>query len=453
MLLLLKIASTKCLIPDIVSATGVLRKPLVMCPNSTRDDAGGILEVNCISIDVCTEKNEREQSVASKTWHNRKDYALRFSFESESTESTESEEVQYVQHALMLHNIASMRVSRGVTVKVCAPDFAVLRETGEYQCNIDTIETVVGNCMFLNESTCQYAPQTSPACTQMFWYEIQAGWACNAQDDVQPGFQLSSVTQPNYMMPCPVINPEAVKYTTSCDFVCKVDYVKDENGVCQSRCSDKRPACEPHERASDTCTLNDGTRLYTCEHCQVALGFQLVLFADRSQKSECTTTPCEAGFYGREGQCLSCPEHEYSNTSAMSVCVSCPWGTHQPSTGSSECLTCFQNTVDVSCGDGIQKYFTLESIEQYFHSVKTTAEFAGSILTISLLRTFCQQGYACLPCPPGSYEHQGICTACATGTYQPHFKSTACFQCSEGLTTVTPNATRSSDCVCQPGFE
>jgi len=69
------------------------------------------------------------------------------------------------------------------------------------------------------------------------------------------------------------------------------------------------------------------------------------------------------------------------------------------------------------------------------------------------MTAYCEQGHACLPCAPGSFEAGAACAPCAKGTYQPHYESSACFACSRGQSTAREGATDASECVCQEGFE
>jgi hypothetical protein len=66
---------------------------------------------------------------------------------------------------------------------------------------------------------------------------------------------------------------------------------------------------------------------------------------------------------------------------------------------------------------------------------------------------YCMQGYACLPCAPGTFEEGGVCTPCDHGTYQHNFGATACFECAAGQNTTARGQNSSKACVCVPGFE
>jgi hypothetical protein len=66
---------------------------------------------------------------------------------------------------------------------------------------------------------------------------------------------------------------------------------------------------------------------------------------------------------------------------------------------------------------------------------------------------YCMQGYACLPCAPGTFEEGGVCTPCDHGTYQHNFGATACFECAAGQNTTAHGQNSSKACVCVPGFE
>ena len=67
--------------------------------------------------------------------------------------------------------------------------------------------------------------------------------------------------------------------------------------------------------------------------------------------------------------------------------------------------------------------------------------------------SFCTEGYACLPCEPGHFDAGGVCVPCGHGFYQANIGATECHACAAGQNTSSPASTRSSDCVCDPGFE
>ena len=69
------------------------------------------------------------------------------------------------------------------------------------------------------------------------------------------------------------------------------------------------------------------------------------------------------------------------------------------------------------------------------------------------LPDICSRGYACLPCEPGHHERERSCVECPHGSYQTNFGAQECYVCARGQNTTSPASTRSSDCVCTPGFE
>jgi hypothetical protein len=81
------------------------------------------------------------------------------------------------------------------------------------------------------------------------------------------------------------------------------------------------------------------------------------------------------------------------------------------------------------------------------------SEDRPAVLLEDYVEEYCMQGYACLPCPPGTFEDRGLCTPCDYGTYQHNFGATACFGCDAGQNTTARGQNSSTACVCTPGFE
>jgi hypothetical protein len=443
--------------PDFVESD-IHIKPLVLCngianASAHRISTGSYLEVDCVAVDVCNERNDRDEIVSRAAWHHRTVSALRL--RSELTAMDEEDESALA--ARNQNSIEYLRVPRGVVVKLCAPDFAVLRETGEHICNEDTIETVLGDCHGADlPSTCQYTPTQGADCVQMVRYELAPDWGCHEQTDVPTGYRLSSISMPNYFADCSSM--VGARFTSRCEFECLPEYIK-VDGVCELKCSGFALQCEDHQYASEVCEVQAVPR-YKCSECQARPGFSVTSFAARTDRThaECEQTECEAGSYGSGGTCRPCEPDTYSNSNGATRCEHCPWGEHQPASGATVCVACFgPGSLNVlgnpECEAGTQAFNTLTDIEGYFASVNGTREFTDSALGVAVLRGFCRAGHACLPCPPGSREEAGTCFGCPHGTYQPHFKASACFACASGQTTVETHSTRSTDCVCVPGFE
>lgn len=402
--------------------------------------------LDCMSVDVCLQRNDRGEDISQQVWHHRNETSMLLTSEGGSASAGQP---------LNMHNIELLRVPRGVILKVCAPDFAILRETGVFTCNEDTIDTIIGECADTSwNTTCEDTRTNSEDHVQMLWYQLASTWGCHEQSEVEPGYYLSSTMKPNYFADCPVLDLERATFTDSCEFTCLGDFLKID-GECQSQCASLPTQCGQHQYASEQCVFNQGPR-YNCSECLRQPGFYIPPFATRPHKTdaECQQTECAAGSYGSQGECLPCPMDTYSDTPGSARCEECAWGKHQPASGATVCLTCFDpETAPPECEAGTQAYGSLTGIEGYFASVNGSHEFADSPLGVDVLRGFCRAGHACLPCPPGSREEAGTCTGCPLGTYQPHFKARVCFECSHGQTTVEKNATSSTDCVCVPGFE
>jgi hypothetical protein len=102
------------------------------------------------------------------------------------------------------------------------------------------------------------------------------------------------------------------------------------------------------------------------------------------------------------------------------------------------------------CGEGRGLYTEFAEVEALF--ALYTAD-RPAILLKDYIEGFCVQGYACLPCAPGTIEQNGLCEECGHGAYMPNFGATECFPCAAGQNTTAPGQHASAACVCTPGFE
>jgi hypothetical protein len=109
-----------------------------------------------------------------------------------------------------------------------------------------------------------------------------------------------------------------------------------------------------------------------------------------------------------------------------------------------------QGTPGELCGEGRGLYTEFAEVEALFAMY---AEDQREILLRDYIEGFCVQGYACLPCAPGTMEQHGLCEKCEYGAYMPNFGATVCFPCAAGQNTTAPGQHASSACVCTPGFE
>ncbi len=118
--------------------------PLVICGSLNADYAAltspgnfpdALPETNCVAIDVCSEVNNRGESVPKNTWLHRSLKSLEYDGEAALSSGVYN-----------YFNIEYARIPSGIKVETCAPDFGHLVETGEYQCDEETVTSVTSGC-------------------------------------------------------------------------------------------------------------------------------------------------------------------------------------------------------------------------------------------------------------------------------------------------------------------
>ena len=168
----------------------------------------------------------------------------------------------------------------------------------------------------------------------------------------------------------------------------------------------------------------------------------------------CHYIACTPGTRSNGVACEACAVNTFSNTSLALVCSDCDTGvtgTYQQLTGQTACSTCMWNT-EVSaleCPEGTSFVNDFQRLQFLF---SLYAEDHDAHLQ-DYVAKICRMGFACLPCEPGHFEHDRACEKCAYGSYQPNFGAQECYKCGSGQNTTSLGSTRSSDCVCDPGFE
>ena len=301
--------------------------------------------------------------------------------------------------------------------------------------------------------------------TQMIWYDFSDGFGCHNGSDISASSykstHLSRIEPPNMVLDCPDV-ANGVHASSSdiseCAFDCDPGYT--HNGVaCVLGCTSvdgaslTLPACQHGEYASATCEVG-GVAYFQCKVCPAVKGSRVLSWMS-STPLMCQYQVCAAGTYGIDNTCLPCAKHTYTPSQNMSHCLHCnanTTGYYQDATGQSGCVQCFSQALsepEPECGPGKARVRNWTVIKDYFHRT--------GLHQHEDLNTFCSDGYACLPCEPGSFlletRPQGSpCVACALGSYQPHFQSSRCHTCSRGHSTGRSGAISSDECVCQNGF-
>lgn len=468
--------------------------PLVLC-DSLNEDIQTLLnistpvfpdslpETRCVAINVCSEQNHRGQSLLPDMWHHRSATALRF-----------DEEYEFVGDLIYNHySLQYARVPQGITLWACEPDFEHLRNTGHYKCHPDVsrITQVSGQCpsqspllLWPSErqefltclSSLQHDFNTSTSLsahnagwgnivypiadergrTQMIYYSFEEGFGCFESTDLTPGEYLSSSLAPNQIKTCPPLDvgEYTSDFTTDCVFSCPPDYdINTTLFKCLHKCQDVLElSCERGFNASQICTAVSPPR-YMCIECPTQEG-KGALEWNPSQVTACNYEDCPAGTYAADNVCVPCPLHTFSSSPAQTTCSACPYGTYTSAQHATSCTVCFENVENdvtrVTCESGHHLVHNLTKLEEYFN---VSAANHREHFTPAQLALFCAEGHACLPCPPGTYAHENMCSACDYGTYQPNFQQTTCFHCSSTQTTAHQGSQGVHDCVCAEGFE
>jgi len=118
--------------------------PLVICGSLNADYAAltspghfpnALPETNCVAIDVCSEVNNRGESVPKNTWLHRSLKSLEYDGEAALSSGVYN-----------YFNIEYARIPSGIRVESCAPNFGHFVNTGEYQCDEETVTSVTSEC-------------------------------------------------------------------------------------------------------------------------------------------------------------------------------------------------------------------------------------------------------------------------------------------------------------------
>lgn len=471
---------------------------------------------NCIAINPCTEKNNRDQAVPKERWLSRKMPEVQFDDEIQLSEMySHSVGANFLHSSYNFYNIEYAQVPEGIILHTCQPDLAnhstTQRRCGE---NKNTMKTVNGKCpsasgtytlfdcvastefdshlrtvlhlydgvqfvywrtvcydqsaftdlgknlcahmndnLYLHQHTYINAAADAGT-TQNFMYEFEQNYGCFDSPGV--GFYLSSIDKPNQMLQCPQKDNAygiVSGILTECAYACDTGYFMQDD-TCMPNCADVTiMTCPENSRITETCSTMLNPR-YKCQECDIVSGHSVIPLSLRSNKELCEYSPCNAGTYSSSlsnGLCLECPLDTFSGAVAES-CMSCNTTSskqYQPHAGKSTCIDCFSNSIDSTCSDGEQMFQDFDMIVNYF---ETISHISSHYMQFKNMSKYCHQNHACLPCHPGFYEVEGVCTACPYGTYQPNFKSTSCFDCSRGQNTSSTASASEDSCLCQLGF-
>jgi hypothetical protein len=293
--------------------------------------------------------------------------------------------------------------------------------------------------------------------TSLVWYDFAAGYGCHAAP-ADASFFLSRVAGPNRVLPCPGVAGGVVERSaedaTECDFECIAPLVE-KNGECVSPCAGLNSTCSHAARSA--CVDARGDRFFNCSVCAPRPGVETKAFDAQAPVFDCAYAECLPGTASsaEEHACSPCRANYVAVDAGAAGCVSCntsTTGLFSRAPGGTECGACMeaQGTPGALCGEGRGLYTEFAEVEALF---ALYAEDRREILLRDYIEGFCVQGYACLPCAPGTMEQHGLCEKCEYGAYMPNFGATVCFPCAAGQNTTAPGQHASSACVCTPGFE
>lgn len=293
--------------------------------------------------------------------------------------------------------------------------------------------------------------------TSLVRYQFLPGYGCLSENSLAgegPDKVLSRAAAPNRVVPCRSVahaaHARVDAYT--CGVVCDAGFEL-QAGACVSQCAGLNATCEPGYAAEVVCVQGPQT-LYNCSACPARAGFGAAPF-DSGAPYECQYAACAAGARSVGAACVPCALNTVSNASEASSCAPCDTlgtGLFQRASGQTACHACLWRVADVEpseCAPGAELALTWARVEALF---ELYAAHAHNVSLAEHYESFCTEGYACLPCEPGHFDAGGVCVPCGHGFYQANIGATECHACAAGQNTSSPASTRSSDCVCDPGF-
>lgn len=395
---------------------------------------------HCVEVDVCSQKTSTGQEFPRNEWLHRSNESL---WVHPGEYSPTREELQF---AYAYYAITEIATQAGVNIFACEPDFALLRSSLIYTCNVQSLQKL--SCVETDK--CENVSFGHHR-TQLLKYELQEGWSCDFSGATS-GHYLYPTQRPNTRKPCKnpdhkIFQCQADNSSNCCDFTCDPGYRK-QNGSCVVQCPGfQATGCFGPQKTDALCVSN-GITYHTCSECPEMIGFGVVEWHSRQNISQCEYESCQPGTFQNHLSCKKCDAGTTSSFNAT-ACTACPFSTTSTQ-GAAVCVPCFQDETSVHGSCRLGEFFT--------RNLSFTSEFLQSNspdedTMQTLMSSFCDQNYACLPCPPGTYGSQSQCLECQVGSYQPNYASTTCYNCTEHKTTRHAASRQSSDCLCLPGYE
>ena len=427
---------------------------------------GFLIEYECVTINPCPATGD---NIQPNTWYHRSISALKLSHEQHLIDNGD---------IFNQYNIEYARIPAGVVISTAVPNFAHYKDTGMWEPDMSTVRTVAGTCIqdssrlasmcaqdirsLFDYSITDHTSSYTTGTTQMIKFSIASDHTCNHVAD--SGYMLDKIKLADgatlEVMPFPriVCVPEQTHghfetdEANECTLVCDTGY-SETLGICERTCPELRhphTSCTGFQKAADVCDADD-ISYFECVSCEHVAQHESGVF-DSTNPTTCQLSLCANGYTTpiANGECVPCPVHTKQENNQ---CVPCQVGAfYQPDIGQIDCQPCPWKVDDLSgatCNAGFYAEAEFNNIQAYL------ASHAEILPDTDLQKhTWCAQGYACLPCVPGTFSAAAdACQACALGTYQNGYGQTACFDCAEaGQATLETSSTRSTDCVCDVGF-
>lgn len=268
--------------------------------------------------------------------------------------------------------------------------------------------------------------------------------------------RLSRVIPPNQKIACPT-DPHGTYAHDSdglgCQLTCSDGFVNTDTG-CTAACAIGRTltlVCNNNFHAVHTCVIN-GVPHYECQECVTQAGNATMPWSS-DVPTQCAYTPCSPGHFSEDHECVACDVNTYAHEGAF-TCTSCDTlntGLYQPLAGQSTCTHCLGHAGSAAeCSPGHEFVQNFTRLHHFFTAYSTANT---DIQLQDFLTSYCNAGFACLPCETGTLEIDHTCQACDFATYNPNYGATVCFDCAHGQNTSTRGSDSQTACICNVGYE
>jgi len=360
---------------------------------------------------------------------------------------------------------------------------------------------------------------TSLGTTQMLLYSIEPGYACTHAGGDGKRIPESGPLPARLELCTETLDPHGT-YDASCVLTCNINYEK-INDKCEFKCRGFTHSCPQFHKATQTCTISeDGQQktMYKCVECDFMeyLGSATIPWSPTYAET-CERSQCADGSIVEDHLCVPCAEHHFANFHAnrgiVNSCIKCDVFSlsfdlgagentnkqsvgnspkHQPGRSNDGCLDCLfvdditDSTLDTfTCDPGFYVETGFSAINQFIQTHATAIGMPSAFFEDTgqfyinpestqfehheaTMRGWCAAGFACLPCPPGTFQETqeivkdgsainiNVCTQCAVGAFQNNYAQQSCFKCADDdgtQTTESSGSTNSGQCLCRAGHQ